>query len=286
MERGYRTVVYDTAHINFCFDGSSRCETLPSFNPFSPYIPRDSRQRTGLFRQIVRYALVESYLIYYRPSWLFWGSHFPSIAELSALDAHAFPAWVDRFQADVLSSPRGRAYFAHLLMPHSPYVLDANCQETGAPAVGYFLREERLLHGTALDTVRAKTYRSYFGQYGCAASKIDSLLSRIDQDPAFADATVVVEGDHGARISAGQYAESLSDRDMVDNYAALYAVRKPGLARGYDLREVSVQRLTAELFSGKTVEELGPDEPRVAIDSRSGGVVLRPMPDFGAAPTP
>jgi hypothetical protein len=286
MQRGYRTVVYDTVHIDFCFDGASRCETLPSFNPFSPYMPADSLQRSAFLRQIVRYALVESYLVYYHPSWLFWGSQFPSIAELSALDAHAFPAWADRFRSDVLSSPRGRAYFAHLLMPHAPYVLDADCHETGASGVGYFLHEQRGLRGTALDTARAETYRRYVGQYRCAANKVGALLAGMDQDPAFADATIVIEGDHGARISSGQYAESLSDRDMVDNYSALYAVRKPGLAPGYDLREVSVQRLTAEFFSGKTPAALGRDEPSVVVDSRNGSVVLRPMPDFGASPTP
>jgi hypothetical protein len=286
MQRGYRTVVYDTVHIDFCFDGSSRCETLPSFNPFSPYTPADASHRSAFLRQIVRYALVESYLIYYRPSWLFWGAQFPPVAELSALDAHAFPSWVDRFRADVLSSPRGRAYFAHLLMPHAPYVLTPDCRESGTSAVGYFLQEQQGLHDAALDAAREQTYSRYVAQYGCAANKIETLLSDIDRDPAFADATIVIQGDHGARISAGQYAEDLSDRDMVDNYAALYAARKPGLAPGYDLREASVQRLTAEFFSGKTPDELGPDERTVVIDSRNGSVVLRPMPDFGASPTP
>ena len=68
---------------------------------------------------------------------------------------------------------------------------------------------------------------------------------------------------------------------MIDNYSALYAIKGPGIEPGYDSRKVSIQRLTAEYFSGKTLEELGPDNPNVVIDSKEQGkVVLREMPDF------
>jgi hypothetical protein len=91
-------------------------------------------------------------------------------------------------------------------------------------------------------------------------------------------------GDHGARISAGMHVESMSERDMIDNYPALYAIRGPGIEPGYDVRKTSIQRLSAEYFSGKPAEALGPDELTVSIDRQDAEVAVdRPMPDFGAA---
>ena len=104
-------------------------------------------------------------------------------------------------------SPRGRAYFAHLLMPHAPYVLDASCQDTGRATVGYFLAEERQLSGggTRCRTrrhVTATTSRST----GVWRGDSKGLLAAFDRLPQFHDATIVIHGDHGPRISRGQYA--------------------------------------------------------------------------------
>jgi hypothetical protein len=162
-------------------------------------------------------------------------------------------------------------------------VFDRRCQTTGRSEVAYFLAEERNLSGAALDAARADGYRAYQEQYGCLLRRLDGMLTSLETQPHFADATIVIHGDHGPRISAGQYVEGLSDRDMIDNYSALYAIRRPGTESGYDSRKVSVQRLTAEYFSAEGAE-LGPDDPTVVIDSREvGTVVVRQMPDFQPA---
>ena len=169
-------------------------------------------------------------------------------------------------------------------MPHSPYVLDESCRETGQAVVPYFLVEQRHLTGAALDREREDAFGAYERQYGCLVAKLDDLLTRIDQSPVFKDATIVIQGDHGSRISSGQYVEHMTARDMVDNYSALYALRMPGVAAGLDPRETSVQRLTAEYFSGRNATELGPDNLTVTIDSvEDGKVAERPMPDFDHA---
>lgn len=281
MSEGYDVVSYTTRHIDFCFPGAARCEVLPSFNPFSPYVAAD-RVRLAALLQIVWSRLQGSYLVYNSSGSLFEflsASGWPP--GLTFLDTHAFPRWFDQFAQDVASSPRGRAFFGHFLVPHSPFVFDAGCRETGTAAVADYLVEIRGLRGAALDRARADGYASYHEQYRCVARTLDSLLSRLDELPHFDDATIVIQGDHGSRISGGQYAETQSERDMIDNYSALYAIRRPGVAPGYDARKTSVQRLTAEYFSGAVP---GPDELTVAMDSKvDGNVVVRPMPDFGAA---
>ena len=46
-QQGMEVVSYDTPHIDFCFPVASRCEVLPSFNPFSPYITNSRFRRVG-----------------------------------------------------------------------------------------------------------------------------------------------------------------------------------------------------------------------------------------------
>jgi hypothetical protein len=285
-QQGMEVVSYGTPHIDLCFSVASRCEVLPSFNPFSPYIT-NSRFRASALYQIVQHAFAESYVMYAYTGRLRAGFERTLPPAFSAFDAYAFPRWFDRVERDVASSPRGRAYFAHLLMPHSPYVLDESCRETGQAVVSYFLVDERHLAGAALDRAREDAYGAYERQYGCLAARLDDLLTRVDRAPAFAGATIVIQGDHGSRISSGQFVEHMTARDMVDNYSALYAVRMPGVAAGFDTRETSVQRLTAEYFSGRSAADLGPDNLTVTIDSAENGqVAIRPMPDFGQAAMP
>jgi arylsulfatase A-like enzyme len=195
------------------------------------------------------------------------------------VDTYAFPRWFDRFERDVTSSALGTAYFAHFLMPHAPYVFDAACRETGTAHVATRLMEEQHLSGPPLEEARIAGYREYEAQYRCVAARIERFLTQVDRLPQFRDATVVIHGDHGGRISAGMFAENVGARDMVDNYSALYAIRRPGVAPGDDPRLTSVQRLTAEYFSGLTPDELGPDNLTVVLDSREDGrVIVRPAP--------
>jgi len=279
---GYDVVSYGTEHIDLCFPVATRCEVLPSFNPFSPYIDNDQLKTRALF-QLVWIAFGRSYLLYRSSAFLFSFTGGGRPSPFAGIDAYAFPRWFDRFERDVAAASGGHAYFAHLLMPHAPYVFDGACQETRTAVVAYFLTEDRKLTGAALDEVRKDGHRDYQEQYRCLVSRLERLLTRLETAPQFEDATIVIHGDHGPRISAGQYVENVSARDMIDNYSALYAIRSPKVKPGYDSRKTSVQRLTAEYFS-RPGADLGPDDPTVAIDSKENGrVVVRLMPDFGSA---
>lgn len=291
-QRGYDVVSYGTAHLDFCFAPASRCERFPSFDPFNPYLevhranPRaySSRQdvKASAVYRFVRHAFSSSYLLF-RYCALLASFHEPLPGSFVALDSYGFPAWFDRFADDVTSAPRGRAYFAHMLAPHAPYVLDAACAETGRSVRKYFDPEEQSLTGKDAERRRETLYAAYHEQYRCTISKLEALLDRLAALPAFSDATLVVHGDHGSRIATAVDPRSLSDRDMIDNSSTLYAIRAPGIAAGRDARLTSVQRLTAEYFSGTDAEGLGPDDLTVAIEPAEGGSpVLRAMPD--AAP--
>ena len=278
---GYEIISYATEHLDFCFDVATRCEVLPSFNPFSPYIA-NAEMRTKWLYQVVWQAFRESYIIY-RYASLLSSQHGDAPSPFAALDGYSFPRWFARLEKDVTASPRGRAYFAHLLVPHAPYVLDESCELTGESVVGYFLSEEHGLTGAALERARVDAYRAYERQYRCVQRLLAAFLTHLEELPEFADATIVIHGDHGPRISAGQYAESVSSRDLIDNYSTLYAIRGPGIEPGYDGLQRSVQRLTAEYFVDDG-ESLGPDSLTVVVDSKEAGqVVIRSMADLSPA---
>ncbi len=102
---------------------------------------------------------------------------------------------------------------------------------------------------------------------GCLVQKLDWFFTRIDGNPALRDATIVLHGDHGSRISAGRFSTTVSARDLIDNHAALYAIRARDIEPGYDLRQVSIQALTAEYFGGRQLIEGAEGDLNVVIDA-------------------
>ena len=66
---------------------------------------------------------------------------------------------------------------------------------------------------------------------------------------------IVIHGDHGSMIGLHEtYSlnkEKITDRDIIDNYATLFAVKIPGLAPG----EVAAQRSIQYLFARHLMDE-------------------------------
>lgn len=269
-------VVYQTRHIIFCSSVATRCETLQSYDAQSDWVahlgfgPAESLHtlREALFGSLVArngIQLLASIL----------GLNIDS-AVPEYFDVHAFPAWFDHFAEDVIQSAGNSNYFAHLLSPHAPYILDAACAPGQGWVLPYNLGDEGL-SGPALDAARARHYSAYFKQMACLLGKLDVFLTGLSDDPAFVDATIVFHGDHGSRISGGRFAETVTERDLVDNHSTLFAIRAPGVGGGYDLRRASVQQLTAEYFGG--LSRPVDDDLSLVIDSRQeGGAVVLPMP--------
>jgi hypothetical protein len=275
-------VVYQTRHINFCGSAATRCETLQSFDAESEWVAQ-----LGLGASETVVTLQEAL-----PGSLVARANIALMAAVLGLDlersvpeyfdVHAFPAWFDHFADDVVASGGKTNYFAHLLSPHAPYILDASCAPQPGWELPYHLGEVYAA-GAELDGARDRHYRAYFRQMHCLFSKLDGLLTRLGDDPAFSDATIVLHGDHGSRISGARFAEVVTERDLIDNHAALYAIRAPGVDAGYDLRRVSVQQLTAEYLGGVSRPPAGSDDLSIVIDTteEQNAVVLQ-MPELEA----
>jgi Sulfatase len=128
---------------------------------------------------------------------------------------------------------RGQYLFAHLILPHNPYVFKENCSlrppsdwRTNKPPRG----TKRTLK------FRAETYKLYFEQVLCMQHKLAEAFAAIRSNPELHDAVIILHGDHGARISVGNGKGMENDgydeaAFLRDRYAAFFAVKifgKPG----------------------------------------------------------
>lgn len=288
--RGYHSAVFQTEVLNFCSPPSvSLCETFPSHDPgVVSAANMDERTRSVYLWDTLFRAYEPGYL----PALGRWFIRrtFGLDLRLSGMlgtadrfDVQGFALWFDRFTAFVSHVPRGSHVFAHFLVPHSPYLLNAGCVIEGEYDSGYRLAE-RVNGEEGLDRARRTYYGQYLDQMRCVVSQIDAFLSGIESLPAFDDAVIVIHGDHGSRISAGSVAEKTGPRDMVDNYAAFFAVRAPGVEPGVDCVFTSLPQIFRHTMRGEQISDLADPLPVLIASEAGEGVRLeRPMPPFGCA---
>ncbi len=156
---------------------------------------------------------------------------------LSALNA------IEKFTARIGSLDRGTYVFTHFLLPHAPYILDAECKfkpvSEWMPAIVAAKQE-----GAESQNLR---YRRYQEQCLCLGERMRSLFLALQANPKLRDAIILVHGDHGTRIRfadreiPGSYSKGSMDADNLNTF---FAVRDPSgnfsfdLNRSYTLPEV------------------------------------------------
>lgn len=286
QEEGGLTI-YQSGHLNWCAAVPlADCNTFPSFDVSKWEPPGEDplevlRSRLVAHSGIMSISFAGSYAMQAYSS-VFEGYtppyHEPVITP-TFFDIHAFPGRFASFQDEVGQAKADR-YFAHFLMPHAPSLLNAGCEPQTRWVSPYYLVEQRGLTGAAFDNARAEFYGWYFEQVACLVATLDGFLISLDRNAAFTDATIIIHGDHGSRISAGRQPENQTTESMIDNYSALYAIKAAGVDAGLDERQVSVQRLTSEFLGDDPIEALPPENDTVVV---SGGgandaTTLVPMP--------
>jgi hypothetical protein len=146
-----------------------------------------------------------------------------------------------------------------VLLPHYPYVFTADCDLK--PTAEWKNRNADPDPDTP-DT-RADRYRLYMQQVQCSQRLLFKFMDALGQNEWFREATVLVHGDHGSRISlqgetgadgVGELAQS-NDRDW---HGSLIALRHPGSAGARIDRPVVLDELFSQLlkndFAGIDVE--------------------------------
>ena len=99
----------------------------------------------------------------------------------------------------------------------------------------------------------------YLEHVVCTERKIGQLFDRLRAEGIYDGATILVHGDHGSRIGEQPWinlaSSRLSERDILDHFATLLAVKTPGSAPGVVHEPVEIQETFATSFLGAGTEE-------------------------------
>ena len=202
------------------------------------------------------------------------------------------PDVVAQLQSDIEQSGGRGAWFAHLTLPHDPFVWSSECKMQ--PDIGRWLdrRNAAIAVPGYRESHHGKVLDAYAEQVRCTMRLLDALLADLERAGRLDTATIVIHGDHGSRIvrrdpSAAAARGAALETDVEDlhaTYWTLYAVRSPAINAGYDATTRSLPALVANDIFG---EPLAGKEPvlflRTFDPERGWSLSPRPLPDAPAA---
>lgn len=294
-DRGYRIWVYQTDYIDFCAPEQFNvdyCFTAPS-NSIRSVMDTDLSLSTKIriilntylsgsmaFRIVAKAAAAKT------AGFDFLGKPMRWLWRTRKLGAFSAASVLDRIARDLRAAPQGTAFFAHVMIPHGSYVLDADCgiRSEIDTWLGSLSSKPPFVNTPAS---RATRYKLYFDQVRCTHRKLASIFRTMAAAGIFEKATIIVHGDHGSRIALTvptfQMTHTVSTTDLTDSYATLFAMRAPEPPARSDHRLQSIQGLFAEfVLKQPLVAEttdifiLPPGFPK------AGSALMRiPMPEFG-----
>jgi hypothetical protein len=299
QQRGYRLHVYQSSYMDLCHvDGVQlkECTTYPvkslgmlqeldlstfeKARAIANAIITQSKVlliANKVYERIIRGALLRAGLKI--PAWRWQGPLFGPLP---------VPDVLDRISDDVARHPRGHAFFAHLLLPHYPYVFDRRCElrpSTSDWLTNRISSTDVLVYNTAAS--REQKYERYAEQTRCLLTLIDDLLDDLESRGLLDDATIVIHGDHGSRIPvhypSGLTLSSgvLTDSDFSDTFSTLYAIHAPGVTAGYDQTPRSIVDLLDHHLGGEPLSTSG--SCRVfLLEEKGGGRLTGVAPKFCA----
>jgi arylsulfatase A-like enzyme len=152
------------------------------------------------------------------------------------------------------STSSGTALFAHLLLPHEPFALNADCSVDYSQAP-WMRQSITRIAGLPANTEKTRIlrYANYLKQLLCVADELERLLTSLEKAGVLDRSIVIVHGDHGPRISLREAAlghmSDLTERDVIDVYGTLFAYRIPGMGPSVSEQRISLEQALAEAVS-------------------------------------
>ena len=174
-----------------------------------------------------------------------WDKH--QMAALSYLHA------LDRLWDNIVELPPGNALFAHLLIPHAPYLANADCSiKTSIDEWKYesLMFSRHALYGHKDPNTagsREENYQQYFKQVHCLYTRLEGLFEQMQNSNIWENSVIIIHGDHGSRIvrtyPSIQNEAQLSAADMIDGFSTLFAVKLPEQKGLYDSKAYPLEYL-------------------------------------------
>jgi hypothetical protein len=289
-EKGHAIHVYQTNYIDFCEGPESQ---IASCHVFSAGIKSlDVLQLSAtdkadlILRNFGRLSLI----------WRVTTRYSGNIIRKAVTSGDLSPQWIpgswqlfsaggldmlDIVARDVANAAPGDLYFAHLAVPHSPYVYDRSCNLR--PPHDWVDRPARV--------PRLDRYMLYLEQVECIHQRLQYAFKSWRRTKVFDNAQIIIHGDHGSCLYLKEPTvdnrDELRPSDYVDAFSTLLAVKAPGLEPKYDEHIVAIQDALAAVAHDQSLDAFSrrAKKPYVLLPNLEGSeMIRRPMPDFGDIP--
>lgn len=246
-QRGHHINVYQSEFLDLCASASiSRCVTYQSQDigaiAASP-LSTASKVSIILRKLTSRSVRKVGAFVYNGLRKLGLPLPFRDISDIRMNPLNAAIAF-DRFNADLVKARPGDVYFAHILLPHSPFGLTTDCRLKE----GAWVRRERP------GPLRPRQDAGY-DQLLCALRKTEAAYRAISQSPAGRNFVMIVHGDHGSRTTDAKpfmnRAKEMTDAEKLANFSTLFAVRAPSIMSGKDNSPLSLSTLLTALAQSR-----------------------------------
>ncbi len=186
---------------------------------------------------------------------------------------------------DVSRAAGGTVFFAHLLMPHYPYVYNSACA-VRSPISAWRLRFDGNLENSPES--RRRSYAQYIEQVRCVEKRLTVLFAALKKADTYDRATIVLHGDHGARIGltdpASATVSSLTPADYTDAFSTLFAVKAPDITPGVDPRMLPLTSLVPYALDRDEDLLRAAGDPTVYIVDGNGNASPHALPAFPSLP--
>jgi arylsulfatase A-like enzyme len=197
---------------------------------------------------------------------------------------------LEHLRRQLATAAPGNAHFAHVLLPHYPYLYRSDCKLREPD--GWLSRTSESAPAGMSNTpeTRVERYDAYLDQVECVINQLASIFDTMREAGTYRDALIIVHGDHGSRINlidpSIDAIDRMADSDFLDAFSTLFAIKVPGIEPGYDLSVRSIQELVTDWASAdfNALPNRVDDGPaRVFLDGSGDTWVRHPFRGFGVA---
>jgi hypothetical protein len=147
---------------------------------------------------------------------------------------------LDYLAANFAAPKTGHVYFAHILLPHFPFVLDRDCKRRPPREWRWPLWVwEATVAGRRLDGI----YAAYGEQLRCTHSHVMRLIDTMTKSVAGPETVFVIHGDHGPRIFKKiGHVDRANETEAIlsDGLDTFFAIKAAGLPPGINERSESL----------------------------------------------
>ena len=163
-------------------------------------------------------------------------------------------------QEDILANPMGRVFFAHLLLPHNPFVYlhDCSVRYDPDPSMSYAMASNDRYRNPKVFEYRTMRY---FEQAECALVTLRQMFEEMKLRAIFDQAFIVIHGDHGSQIASNYPTignlKTLTYEDYRAHYSTLFAVKLPFGKSNQDSRSLPISTLLEEFVTAAAMVEQG-----------------------------